>query len=98
MKAGVIHDGGFAEQGVEGRALQARIAAICVEAGSRYAVPTAHGYAQPAQQEHDLSAGGCASLPGWRGMSRSLSHSGWLCVAHIDQIGEALVQSANEFA
>ena len=33
MKAAVIYDGGFAEQCAEGRALQARIAAICGEAG-----------------------------------------------------------------
>ena len=43
MKAAVIYDGGFAEQGAEGRALQARIAAICVEAGIALCGPNCMG-------------------------------------------------------
>ena len=47
MKAAVIYDGGFAEQGAEGRALQARIAAICVEAGIALCGPNCMGILNP---------------------------------------------------
>jgi acyl-CoA synthetase (NDP forming) len=43
MKAAVIYDGGFAEQGAEGGVLQARIEGICRDAASRCAAPTAWG-------------------------------------------------------
>ena len=47
MKAAVIYDDGFAEQGAEGRALQARIAAICVEAGIALCGPNCMGILNP---------------------------------------------------
>jgi acetate---CoA ligase (ADP-forming) len=47
MKAAVIYDGGFAEYGPEGRALQSRIEAICREAGVALCGPNCMGVLNP---------------------------------------------------
>src|SRR5580700_9735313 len=47
MKAAVIYDGGFAECGAEGRALQSRIEAICREAGVALCGPNCMGVLNP---------------------------------------------------
>ncbi|HEU0156573.1 MAG TPA: CoA-binding protein, partial [Stellaceae bacterium] len=46
-KAAVVYDGGFAEQGEAGRRLQARIAAICREAGIALCGPNCMGVLSP---------------------------------------------------
>src|SRR5580704_8354684 len=79
MKAAVIYDGGFAEQGAEGRALQARIAAICVEAGIALCGPNCMGILNP----HHKSTTYLQELrepAGLAGNVAILSHSGGLCV------------------
>ncbi len=72
MKAAVIYDGGFAEQGAEGRALQARIAAICNEAGIALCGPNCMGILNP----HHKSTTYLQELrePGLAGNVAILSH------------------------
>src|SRR5260370_19466045 len=79
MKAAVIYDGGFAEQGAEGRALQARIAAICVEAGIALCGPNCMGILNP----HHKSTTYLQELrepAGLAGNVTMISHSGGLRV------------------
>ena len=79
MKAAVIYDGGFAEQGAEGRALQARIAAICLEAGIALCGPNCMGILNP----HHKSTTYLQELrdpAGLAGNVAIVSHSGGLCV------------------
>ena len=47
VKAAVIYDGGFAEQGENGRRLQPQIAAICREAGIALCGPNCMGVLNP---------------------------------------------------
>ena len=78
MKAAVIYDGGFAEQGAEGRALQARIAAILYQAGtSRDAVPNCMVISTLSTKARPICRS-CASLPDSAGNVAILSHSGGL--------------------
>jgi predicted CoA-binding protein len=79
MKAAVIYDGGFAEQGAEGRTLQARIAAICVEVGIALCGPNCMDILNP----HHKSTTYLQELrepAGLAGNVAILSHSGGLCV------------------
>ena len=71
IKGAVIYDGGFAEQGEEGRRLQDAIAGDLPRGRHRAMRAELHGRAQPASPEHDLSAVSCATRPGWRAMSAS---------------------------
>src|SRR5207244_4869212 len=47
IRAAVIYDGGFAERGAEGRALQERIAVICRDAGIALCGPNCMGILSP---------------------------------------------------
>lgn len=101
MKAAVIYDGGFAEQGAEGQALQARIAAICAEAGIALCGPNCMGILNP----HHKSTTYLQELrdpAGLAGNVAILSHSGGLCVgllADTRRFGFShVVSSGNEAA
>ena len=101
MKAAVIYDGGFAEQGAEGRALQARIAAICVEAGIALCGPNCMGILNP----HHKSTTYLQELrepAGLAGNVAILSHSGGLCVGLLTDTRRFgfshIVSSGNEAA
>ena len=70
IKGAVIYDGGFAEQGEEGRRLQDDIAGDLPRGRHRAMRAELHGRAQSASPEHDLS--GRAARPGRaRGQCRS---------------------------
>ena len=47
VRAAIIYDGGFAEQGEDGRRLQLQIAAICREAGIALCGPNCMGVLNP---------------------------------------------------
>jgi len=107
MKAAVIYDGGFAEQGAEGRALQARIEAICREAGIALCGPNCMGVLSP----HHKSTTYLQELRDPAGLAGNVgivSHSGGLCVglltdtrrfgfSHIVSSGNEAVVSAAAF-
>jgi acetate---CoA ligase (ADP-forming) len=107
MKAAVIYDGGFAEQGEAGRALQARIAAICAEADIALCGPNCMGILSP----HNKSTTYLQELQDPAGLAGNvaiLSHSGGLCVglltdtrrfgfSHIVSSGNEAAVSAAEF-
>jgi acetate---CoA ligase (ADP-forming) len=107
MKAAVIYDGGFAEQGSEGRALQTRIEAICREAGIALCGPNCMGALNP----HHRSSTYLQEVRdpvGLAGNVGIVSHSGGLCVglvtdtrrfgfSHIVSSGNEAVVTAAEF-
>jgi acyl-CoA synthetase (NDP forming) len=79
MKAAVIYDGGFAEQGAEGRALQERIEEICREAGIALCGPNCMGVLNP----HHRSTTYLQELRDPAGLAGNVgivSHSGGLCL------------------
>ncbi len=80
MKAAVIFDGGFAEYGAEGRALQDRIAAICREHGIALCGPNCMGVLSP----HHKSSSYLQELRDPTGLAGNvgiISHSGGLCLS-----------------
>jgi acyl-CoA synthetase (NDP forming) len=107
MKAAVVYDGGFAEQGAEGRALQARIEAICREHGIALCGPNCMGILNP----HHKSTTYLQELrdpAGLAGNVAIISHSGGLCVglltdtrrygfSHIVSSGNEAAVTAAEF-
>jgi acetate---CoA ligase (ADP-forming) len=107
MKAAIIYDGGFAEQGAEGRALQTRIEDICREAGIALCGPNCMGVLNP----HHKSTTYLQELRDPAGLAGNvgiISHSGGLCVglltdtrrfgfSHIVSSGNEAVVTAAEF-
>lgn len=80
MKAAVIFDGGFAETGEEGRALQAKIADICREHDIALCGPNCMGVLSP----HHKSSTYLQELRdpvGLAGNVGVISHSGGLCLS-----------------
>ena len=80
MKAAVIFDGGFAEYGDEGRALQDKIAAICRERGIALCGPNCMGVLSP----HHKSSSYLQELRDPTGLAGNvgiISHSGGLCLS-----------------
>jgi acetate---CoA ligase (ADP-forming) len=82
MKAAVIYDGGFAEQGAEGGALQARIEGICRDAGIALCGPNCMGVLNPNHRSTTYlqELRDPADLAGNVGI---ISHSGGLCVGLV---------------
>jgi acetate---CoA ligase (ADP-forming) len=107
MKAAVIYDGGFAEQGAEGGALQARIEGICRDAGIALCGPNCMGVLNP----HHRSTTYLQELRDPAGLAGNvgiISHSGGLCVgvvtdtrrygfSHIVSSGNEAVVTAAEY-
>jgi len=107
MKAAVIYDGGFAEQGPEGRALQTRIEEICRDAGIALCGPNCMGVLNP----HHKSSTYLQELRDPAGLAGNvgiISHSGGFCVglltdtrrfgfSHIVSSGNEAVVTAAEF-
>src|SRR3984957_790944 len=107
MRAAVIYDGGFAEQGPEGRALQTRIEEICREADIALCGPNCMGVLNP----HHKSSTYLQELRDPAGLAGNvgiISHSGGLCVglltdtrrfgfSHIVSSGNEAVVTAAEF-
>ena len=107
MKAAVIYDGGFAEQGAEGGALQARIEEICRDAGIALCGPNCMGVLNP----HHRSTTYLQELRDPAGLAGNvgiISHSGGLCVglvtdtrrygfSHIVSSGNEAVVTAAEY-
>ena len=107
IKAAVIYDGGFAELDEDGRALQARIAALCRERGIALCGPNCMGVLSPheksltyMQEVHDP-----AGLAGNVGI---VSHSGGICIglavdlrrfgfSHLVSCGNEAVVTAADF-
>jgi acyl-CoA synthetase (NDP forming) len=80
MKAAVIYDGGFAEQGTDGRELQTRIADICREAGIALCGPNCMGVLNP----HHRSSTYLQELRDPTGLAGNVgvvSQSGAVCVS-----------------
>jgi acyl-CoA synthetase (NDP forming) len=80
MKAAVIFDGGFAEYGKEGRALQAKISGICREHGIALCGPNCMGVLSP----HHKSSTYLQELRDPTGLAGNvgiISHSGGLCLS-----------------
>jgi acyl-CoA synthetase (NDP forming) len=80
MRGAVIYDGGFAEQGADGRGLQARIAAICREAGIALCGPNCMGVLNP----HHRSSTYLQELRDPAGLAGNVgivSQSGAFCVS-----------------
>jgi acetate---CoA ligase (ADP-forming) len=107
MKAAVIFDGGFAELGEEGRALQARIEAICREHGIALCGPNCMGVLNPHHKSSTYlqEVRDPAGLAGNVGI---ISHSGGLCVglltdtrrygfSHIASSGNEAAVNAAQF-
>jgi acyl-CoA synthetase (NDP forming) len=80
MKAAVIFDGGFAEYGAEGSALQEKLAAICREHGIALCGPNCMGVLSP----HHKSSSYLQELRDPTGLAGNvgiISHSGGLCLS-----------------
>ena len=106
-KAAVIYDGGFAERGEEGRALQQKIADICHEAGIALCGPNCMGILNPVERNTTYlqEIRDPERLAGNVGI---LSQSGGLCVSlltdvsrfgfsHIGSCGNEAVLNAADF-
>jgi len=98
-KAAVIYDGGFAERGADGKALQARITAICAEAGIALCGPNCMGVLNPPARSttYMQEVRDPTSLAGNVGL---ISQSGSICIgmlADLRRFGfSLLVSSGNE--
>jgi len=86
VRAAVIYDGGFAERGSEGAALQERIAAICRERGIALCGPNCMGILSPWQKSTTYLQE-IREPEGLAGNVGILSHSGGLCVSLLTDIG-----------
>jgi acyl-CoA synthetase (NDP forming) len=107
MKAAVIYDGGFAEQGEAGRRLQTRIEAICRDNAIALCGPNCMGVLNP----HHRSSTYLQELRDPAGLAGNVgivSHSGGLCLAlltdtrrfgfsHIVSSGNEAVVTAAEY-
>jgi acyl-CoA synthetase (NDP forming) len=107
VKAAVIYDGGFAEAGEKGRALQARIAGVCREAGIALCGPNCMGVLSPHHKSSSYlqELRDPAGLAGYVGI---ISQSGAFCIAllvdvrrfgfsHVVSSGNEAVVTAAEF-
>src|SRR5437763_15221158 len=107
IRAAVIYDGGFAERGAEGRALQDRIAGICREAGIALCGPNCMGILNPIERNTTYlqEIRDPEHLAGNVGI---VSQSGGLCVSlltdlsrfgfsHIVSCGHEAVLNAADF-
>lgn len=99
VKAAVIYDGGFAERGEDGRRLQARIAAICTEAGIALCGPNCMGVLSP----HHPSTSYLQELRDPAGLAGNVgivAQSGAFCVSLLTDIRRFgfshVVSSGNE--
>jgi acetate---CoA ligase (ADP-forming) len=99
VKAAVIYDGGFAERGESGRQLQARIEAICREAGIALCGPNCMGVLSP----HHPSTTYLQELRDPTGLAGNVgivSQSGAFCVSLLNDIRRFgfshIVSSGNE--
>ena len=107
MKAAVIYDGGFAEQGDAGRALQTRIEDICRESGIALCGPNCMGILNP----HHKSATYMQELQSPAGLAGNVgivSQSGAVCIglltdtrrfgfSHVVSSGNEAVVSAADY-
>jgi acetate---CoA ligase (ADP-forming) len=98
-RGAVIFDGGFAERGEEGRALQAEIAGICREAGIALCGPNCMGILNP----HDRSSLYLQEVRDPRGLAGNVglvSQSGSVCIgllADVRRFGYShVISSGNE--
>src|SRR5271169_7124533 len=85
VRGAVIYDGGFAEQGENGRRLQARIAAICREAGIALCGPNCMGVLNP----HHPSTTYLQELRDPSGLAGNVgivSQSGAFCISLLTDI------------
>jgi acetate---CoA ligase (ADP-forming) len=85
VQAAMIYDGGFAEQGEDGRRLQARIADICREAGIALCGPNCMGVLSP----HHPSTSYLQELRDPAGLSGNVgivSQSGSVCVSLLTDL------------
>jgi acetate---CoA ligase (ADP-forming) len=107
IRGAVIYDGGFAERGEEGRALQDKIADICRDAGIALCGPNCMGILNPVERNTTYlqEIRDPAGLAGNVGI---ISHSGGLCLSlltdvsrfgfsHIVSSGNEAVVDAGEF-
>jgi acyl-CoA synthetase (NDP forming) len=99
VRAAVVYDGGFAEQGEEGRARQARIAAICRERQIALCGPNCMGVLSP----HHPSTSYLQELRDPEGLAGNVgivSQSGSFCVSLLTDIRRFgfshIVSSGNE--
>ncbi len=98
-RAAVIYDGGFAERGPEGRALQERVVAICRAGGMALAGPNCMGILNPLNNStlylHEVREAG--ALAGNVGL---ISQSGSICIgmlADLRRFGYShVISSGNE--
>jgi acetate---CoA ligase (ADP-forming) len=99
VRAAIIYDGGFAEQGEDGRRLQLQIAAICREAGIALCGPNCMGVLNPYHPSTTYLQELCdpAGLAGNVGI---VSQSGAFCVSLLTDIRRFgfshVVSSGNE--
>src|SRR5205085_9447522 len=107
VRAAVIYDGGFAERGEEGRALQERVADICRDAGIALCGPNCMGILNPIERNSSYlqEIRDPEPLAGNVGI---VSQSGGLCVSlltdvsrfgfsHIVSCGNEAVLEASDF-
>src|SRR5947208_1214101 len=107
IRAAVIYDGGFAERGAEGRALQDKVSGICREAGIALCGPNCMGILNPIERNTTYlqEIRDPAGLAGNVGI---VSQSGGLCVSlltgvsrfgfsHIVSCGNEAVLDAGDF-
>ena len=99
VRAAVIYDGGFAEQGEDGRRLQAQIAAVCSEAGIALCGPNCMGVLNP----HHPSTTYLQELREPQGLAGNVgivAQSGAFCVSLLTDIRRFgfshVVSSGNE--
>jgi acyl-CoA synthetase (NDP forming) len=98
-RGAVIYDGGFAERGPEGRALQERVVAICRDAGMALAGPNCMGILNPVNNStlylHEVRETGALS-----GNVGLISQSGSICIgmlADLRRFGYShVISSGNE--
>ena len=99
IRGAVIYDGGFAERGEEGRALQQKIADICHEAGIALCGPNCMGILNPVERNTTYlqEIRDPEQLAGNVGI---LSQSGGLCVSLLTDVSRFgfshIVSSGNE--
>ena len=81
----VIYDGGFAEQGEEGRRLQETIAAICREAGIALCGPNCMGVLNP-HHPSTTYLGELRDPAGLAGNVGLVSQSGAVCISLLSDV------------
>jgi len=99
VRGAVIYDGGFAERGEEGRALQAEVTDICLEAGIALNGPNCMGILNPVNNSTTYMQE-VRELSGLRGNVGLISQSGSICIgmlADVRRFGYShVISSGNE--